>query len=480
MQQVSGRHSLLSTLALTAFAAVGRAEIRQSVTITNPDFTTNLNGWSKTSGTIWTWASNPSGSGGVAKFSKSGSAATHSMWQYYDLSTSGGVLTAPPSTEFGRKLEFGGWVYVASNFSGKFYLELNSRTSGGVSTNVAKTSPWIDGADVPRNKWLYITTEPVSPYDSRLQSNTAVMSMVCVVNSGTGDLYFDAAKFGVFEYGDLAVADGSFETYDPLLEQQGLPSWTPGGWMVTPGSLSRGSSDDAYYGDNSVEVSVASGTAKVFQALGMGGTNGTPHYHHKMEAGAWFKVDSTAVLTSVKLSLVPSGAGISGASPIASQTLYPADITAGKWTFVQTVPDATSPRIPFKVSSNAVTSLTVQFEMAVTDTTVLELDFVQVGELNGITGNPKAFVVADYYSNYRAPLASDGSYPGWNGVNQWRSWNSTPFSVNADCDNCPEDCSDMQHDPDDYRANSRRDAACSTEDSADNLPLVGAYHPTPA
>ena len=135
----------------------------------------------------------------------------NSIWQDYDLP--GSALTAPAATRIGQKLELGGWVYVSSNFDGRFYLEINSIDSRGAKTNIARTNPSVDATaasgEVPRNRWIYITTEPASGQDSRVLPSTRRISVAFAVHDATGDIYFDRAVLGSFARGSHALGDAS-------------------------------------------------------------------------------------------------------------------------------------------------------------------------------------------------------------------------------------------------------------------------------
>lgn len=457
---MSGPRALALALLTSAFVA---PEIRQVIPLTNAGFDTDLRGWSKTSSTRWTHAPDPAGvHGGTVRYSKTGSAADHSIWQDYDLP--GSALTAPAATRIGQKLELGGWVYVSSNFDGRFYLEINSIDSRGAKTNIARTNPSVDATaasgEVPRNRWIYITTEPASGQDSRVLPSTRRISVAFAVHDATGDIYFDRAALGLFGRGARALGDASFE----------LTGSGPSPWNTSSNTILRRELG-GYYGKQHGEFLAPAGTSRLHQSVTISGASSAPHYRERVEVGAWVRVPATTALTRLKLSVYPAGTGIGTVAPIAATTISGSSLSPGVWTYVETSP-AAQPRVPFRSGTSTVSSLRIELEANATAATEIWVDFVQAGQLHGVTGNPRKFVIADYNPYWRAPLRTDADYTGWTSRDQWRNWNSMIFRLHPSCGTC-----DLRHDPENFRANGRRDAATTVDNGTlDELPLVGAYH----
>jgi hypothetical protein len=424
--------------------------------VPNADFGAGLAAWSQSSssgGAPFQASGGPTGGQPSALVALAPGVAAD-LWQ-----------SVPPGDPFGsagEKLELGARVWLGPTAgAGQVWVEIVASTPGG-NVLVARSQS-LDLAAAPRSRWLWLFSEPVGGGDARLPAG-ATGATLSVHVEASGPLWIDDVTCGRFERGEWRIAGADFEG--------GIvaPAWSKGGSVS---ASTPGIETDAYRGSGYLELAGA-GTSWVRQAVPVLGEPGTPAVRRASEACAWFFVEPGAQLPgqpssthAVEIEVLSweQSTPWSSAQIVARGTWLPTASDVGRWAFLQT---ASLAPLPLERSHVAV-------RVAKTFAGKVRADFVQLGELHGVDGNPKRQVTAHYVGFFRSPLSPHAVTTPPTSQETWRNWAWTLAPA------CDAQFQGWFHQPDCaaspgcFRINGRRDGATSVEGGADDLPLAGAY-----
>lgn len=432
--------------------------------LTNSNFTAGLNNWSQGSTSGANYFTSASAPQAHATAVTAQIPAGKQAWLWTTFS----APSAPTSSELGEKMEGGAWVYLPAtatyDANGTIVLQLYSRQNS--SDTLVAQSAALNLATAPRDQWIYLFTAPVGNYDARIQTGATQVKLQLHMNS-RGQAYFDDVTVGKFEPREFSLINANFETALQTRQPMTLTMNGVAGWSALQGQVMLNNpltERDAYYGAGYLKMTGS--TTTVQQLVSVNGGADSPRLQRALEGGAWIYLENDTAFGGndyVELSLWAHQAGQSTTNDIkvATRNFTPNFTDRGYWIYLHTDSTAALP-LPFNKNQLRLT-ITKSFPGTI------RLDYVQLGELYGIHGNPKKQVSANYVGVYRSP-----DYPGTYTnptlpTNRWNNWYShfTPA--------CDANQTQFFHYPDSYRSNGRRDLGVSPYRSVDDLPLAGGY-----
>lgn len=359
------------------------------------------------------------------------------------------VARRPAQGVPGTKLEAQAWLELDAGHAGDATLELVSRGAGGEIV-LARSDTLVNA---PRGRWLAVRTRPVAPFDARVLHDSVELELR-VVFVGQGTARVDDVRLGHHEREEWELVDQGFEG--------------AGGWTLL-GPAARASHAPSYLGSSHLLLS-GTGRAAAFQTLEAGASERAPRLGDKPRAGVWVQVDQGALLPGTpdpRVRIDLQVRAVSGATPplsapvVARGSLLPVAAQRGRWLWLAT--DDASAGVFAADHERLVVEVRKQLRGPV------RVDHVQLGEFGGVHGMARRHASASYVGRYRSyrwpqaqPVAGD-LHARWG---TW-AWTTPPF--------CAPTLTTLAHDPDLLRANGRRDAATSTLQGPDWLPLAGAY-----
>jgi hypothetical protein len=375
------------------------------------------------------------------------------------------VAAVPGPDRPGLRLEFGVWVWLESVVgSGEISLSVDS-CSGLKTTQVVQSPSWRT-EELPRERWLYLSTagQQVRSWGSESGATELRYRLRC---SAPGPVCFEGAAVRWERPGALEVPDASFEDWRP-----GSGTWEMSSGLTAGPTLQT---TQGYYGPGFALLAEGSG-ALLAQTIELPGDpeRGAPPITagSYLEAGAWLHPDGFASLPQAPRATVQLQLSVYGIDDqrgtrrlLARGRWYPCMDDLGGWNFLQTRPLA-----PLRINE---TSLRVELRSAAPGS--YAVDFVQLGERHGVDGNPQRRVGASYVGRYRSPFFPGATTTPTAPQEVWRNWR---WVAPPACDNSYVG---FAHDPDCgsnqgcFRGNGRRDLAIGTEGGPHELPLIGAY-----
>ena len=345
------------------------------------------------------------------------------------------------------KLEGQAWVWLETGHSSDAHLELHAHTPQG--TVLLTRSPSLTTA--VRGRWVPVRT-------SATQCNPTPTNMVALelrmIGVGKGGFAVDELAVGAWEREAWDLCNAGFEQ---------VSQWTLMGPAYIQADL------QAYYGVQALHL-VGTGRAAALQSIDLGSSERSPRFVDRAQAGTWVYVETNALLPAtadprVRVDLMVrahNGQGSLTSAPVVAQgTLYPTQAMRGRWLWLCTNADSASP-LPAS-TERVVIEIRKQLRGTV------RVDACELGEVRGVHGMSRRHLSASYVGRFRSPLWPQAQ-PVANDLHaRWGTWAwATPPA-------CDATLLTLAHQPDQLRANARRDVAVTTLQGPDWLPLAGAY-----
>ncbi|MCP3918473.1 MAG: hypothetical protein GY711_23250 [bacterium] len=444
-------------LVVAASHAVGGIDSEARYAMPNANFGLGLAGWTQSGAAPFDVAVGPGGTP-AARIDLSTGQAAHLTYSL-PVGPPGAPLARPAPGALGEPVAFGARVAFDAGAGGGD-VSVRVFSFDGASETLLLESSALAASAASSGRYVALAALAPGGGAGRILTNTLELRIRIAV-SCAGRTWIDGVVGGKRRPGDYRLVDPSFES--PYL----------GGWS-TVGDVAlvdAGSGRAAYFGTRSVELG-GPRTALVQQTLAIEGYPGAPWHQDAPFAGCWVHIEGDALLGStpdparhVELALYASTPG-GARTQLASAVWAPSISDRGKWRFLAT--DAPSQDLGFA-------HVDLQVEVSKTFPGGARIDFVQVGESQAFTGNPRRIVTASYVGWYRSPLSPHALAQGQTPRQRWRNWYWTapPFSDPTS--------TGLAHDPDCttsptcLRANGRRNGAVSELTGIDRLPLAGAY-----
>jgi len=441
---------LLAAATGLAAAPVGIVPDAQ-YTLPNHDFRAGLSGWTQSGSGSFQSALAPDGSEAARAQLAAGGAA--SLVLSLPVGTPGTIIerSMPPGIP-GESVEFGARIWVSAD-AGPGEVGLRVFAWDGAQSTLLADTPAFDPASAPSTHALVLHTRPVGAAAARVPAGTLELRLELFA-AAPGTFWFDDIVGGRSQPSEYRLTNGDFE--------DASSHWRLRGDV-------QAASTGAYYREGCLAFGSLPGRAS--QDIAIGAQHSQPWHLESCEAGVWLYLEPGAAVTAmpdpaqrVELSLLAAVDGMP-AVPVAHAEWLPTTADIGRWRFLQT---ETLAEVPL-----ASTRLALQLRKELQGG--VRADFVQAGETGGIDGNRRRLALASYVGWYRSPLSAHATGNAQTPVERFGNWawlappsadaSETSLAHNPDCATSPS-C---------FRANGRRDVAVSTEGSADDLPLVGAY-----
>lgn len=356
-----------------------------------------------------------------------------SAWNVMNISS-----TQKDAPHIGDKVEGTVWVQVpktSTDLSKPFYLWIDEVSSSGAKTRLAQTHI---PSNLPRGKWVQITTSPVAGGIIDSSATKVVVSYQDYVSNGS--ILVDDLQVGYLGRG--LTPPGSSGSSKPIVYHMNNSSFESGiqGWSTSTSGGKITVAKDGYYGKQSADIENANtgSMSSIWQTTQIGNNASQPHAGDTVESGAWIKLLSNATpAQGGTMRLQVQGVLSSGKKVPLAQSSDLSSLPKGEWTYVLTQP------VAGQTVTSAMTGIVVSFQDSIKGG--VEVDLLQSGQADSLTGEPNKFVIAEYQPWYGRP----GDWHNW-------AWNGGGTS----------------HNPNTVLPNGERDIASYY------YPLVGAYDST--
>jgi hypothetical protein len=418
--------------------------------IRNDDFSAGLVGWTSPAARDFIAGAAPDGRNAALVPSGSGQAILR-----LSLAVGGveGLAPAPNGTQPGERCAFRVRVWIdASATSGGVRLRLLRVGPSGaveVARSIRRTA--VDGG---LGRWTWLVAEAPAGPEGRIAFDTSDLRME-LESDLDGELWCDRCIGGPWSRTQHALEAGGFEA--AALGQSSNGNWRTGAGASVPSALTG---RPARRGLGRMQITGAGHAALSTRA---DGSLGSPWIGEALAVGAWFAPQDHPDLS------LPSARGVTiavwsigvgrPALRLTERRWSPTSHDAGRWTWLEAPSGLAVPAdtafLQVRINSNLVGEV--------------DVDDVQLGEPDGIDGNPRTLRLASYVGWYRSPAHPASVAQPADPRVKWGNWAWTQSPA------CAPGSSQFDHDPDTLRANGRRDGAVGTLDGIDQLPLIGLY-----